>query len=449
VEDKNHYEVAIIGGGISGCALFYELSEYSNINNVVLLEKYEDLSTLNSNANANSQTIHAGDIETNYDLQKAKKVSVRANMIVKYCEKYKLQNKVIFKRSKMLLGVGDKEVDIVTKRHKEFKEFIPELEFFKKSDIKKIEPKVYYDGSKKARKENIVGLGYTSVWGTVNYHKLSVDFVKRAKQTAKKAKNKSYDVFFNSQVVQIKKLGGKFHIHTKDKKYTADSVVVNAGAHSLLMAHSMGYGLEYGLLPISGSFYMSNKKILNGKVYTVQNEKLPFAAIHGDPDILEYEYTRFGPTALAMPKLEMFKGGTFKEFIKSLNFDGTISKILFDLIKDKDIRNFVLKNFAFEVPIINKKLFLKEAQKIVPSLREKDIYYAKGFGGIRGQILDKSKQQLTMGEASIDTKEGIIFNMTPSPGATSSLANAMRDGEVIAKYLNKKFDTNKIKEELQ
>ena len=33
------------------------------------------------------------------------------------------------------------------------------------------------------------------------------------------------------------------------------------------------------------------------KVYMVQNDKLPFAALHGDPDILKNGKTRFGPTA--------------------------------------------------------------------------------------------------------------------------------------------------------
>ena len=66
----------------------------------------------------------------------------------------------------------------------------------------------------------------------------------------------------------------------------------------------MGYGLDYATLPMAGSFYMTNQTMLNGKVYMVQNPKLPFAALHGDPDILENGLTRFGPTALVLPKLE-------------------------------------------------------------------------------------------------------------------------------------------------
>ena len=53
-----------------------------------------------------------------------------------------------------------------------------------------------------------------------------------------------------------------------------------------------------------------------------------------------------------------------------------------------------------------------------------------------------------LGEASIDTGEGIIFNMTPSPGATSCLGNGIRDVESICKYLNLNFDEAKFKKEL-
>jgi malate dehydrogenase (quinone) len=70
--NEKHYEVAIIGGGISGAALFFELAKYSDVNNICLLEKYEDLATLNSKGTSNSQTIHVGDIETNYTFDKAK-----------------------------------------------------------------------------------------------------------------------------------------------------------------------------------------------------------------------------------------------------------------------------------------------------------------------------------------------------------------------------------------
>jgi malate dehydrogenase (quinone) len=173
----------------------------------------------------------------------------------------------------------------------------------------------------------------------------------------------------------------------------------------------------------------------------VQNDKLPFAALHGDPDILEDGKTRFGPTALALLVLERYKGGkSIFQCLKTLNLDGSIIKIFWDLLKDSEIRNYVFKNFLFEVPGINKGLFVKDARKIVPSLTVDDIEYAKGFGGVRPQVLNKTEKKLMLGEASLSEGNGIIFNMTPSPGATSCLGNAQRDVKVICEYLNLEFD---------
>ena len=58
--------------GISWAALFFELAKYSDINNICLLEKYEDLVIFKLKGTSNSQTIHVGDIETNYTFDKAK-----------------------------------------------------------------------------------------------------------------------------------------------------------------------------------------------------------------------------------------------------------------------------------------------------------------------------------------------------------------------------------------
>lgn len=149
-----------------------------------------------------------------------------------------------------------------------------------------------------------------------------------------------------------------------------------------------------------------------------------------------------------LPKLERYKKGTYLDFIKTLNFDFHIVKIFWDLFKDSDIRNYVFKNFLFEVPLINKSLFVQDARKIVPSLSVDDITYAQGFGGVRPQVLDKEKEKLMLGEASINPGNGIIFNMTPSPGATSCLGNAERDMHAIVKHLGLKFDEAQFLEDL-
>ena len=442
---KKHYDVLVVGGGISGAALFYELAKYTDIKNIALVEKYEKLSKLNSAGTSNSQTIHCGDIETNYTLEKATKVKETANMVVKYCVNHGLNEKILFAHQKMAIGVGDTEVAYMLKRHNDFKELYPYMEVFDKEKLAKIEPKLIFDADGKERPENVVGVGVEGgEYSTVDFGAMSEHMVSEAQ----KIEGKTTDVYFNAQVTSITKLGDVHVVMTKDHTFTADFVVVNAGAHSLYLAHQMGYGLDFGCLPVAGSFYLSKKKMLNGKVYMVQNPKLPFAALHGDPDILAGGCTRFGPTALVLPKLERYVNGTYLDFWKTLQFDGKVAKVFFDLLKYSDIRNYIFRNFFFEVPKYGKELFIKDARKIVPSLQLEDIEYAKGFGGVRPQVINKKEQKLMLGEASVNPGTGIVFNMTPSPGATSCLGNARRDVRLVCEYLGKTFDEALFKQEL-
>lgn len=444
---EKHYEVVVIGGGITGAALLYELARYTDIKNIALVEKYEGIATLNSKGTANSQTIHCGDIETNYTFEKAKKVKRTADMVVKYGLQYGYQNKFMFANQKMVMGVGEREVDIIKERFEIFKELYPYLELFDKEKLKEIEPKIVFDENGNERPENIISMGVQKeVYTTINYGAMAISLT----ENAKKQENKTCDVFLNTEVLGITHIGDKFFLRTRNNMaISANFVVVDAGAHSLWLAHRMGYGKNMGCLSMAGSFYLTKRHLLNGKVYMVQNPKLPFAALHGDPDILADGCTRFGPTALALPKLERYKGlKSVPEYFQTLNFSKEVVQILWDLIKDSDIRNYVFRNYLFEIPEIGKKLFVEDAKKIVPSLKTEDIYYAKGFGGVRPQVLNRTEKKLMLGEASIDTEKGVIFNMTPSPGATSCLGNAEQDVKKVCAFLNKTFDEQKFTAEL-
>lgn len=439
-----HYDIIIIGGGISGAALFYSLASFTQAKSVALLEKYESVAALNTNARSNSQTIHCGDIETNYSAQKAQSVRDIAKRVVNFGLKHGFADKFMFSGQKMALAVGEAETLKLKKRFEDFKPLYPYLELFDKQKLKEIEPNVVkkLDGSD--RKEELLAMGCVDgQYTTIDYGAMAVAMVEFG------IKN-GYDLYLNSWVESISKVGGRFYIKTKAKEsFSADYVVVNAGAHSLYLAHKMGYGLHLSTLPIAGSFYFAKKRLLNGKVYMMQNEKLPFAALHGDPDILAGGLTRFGPTALPLPKLERYRGlSSVGDFFSSLKLDGVVVSVLLGLLKDSDIRNYVLGNFLFEIPILNKKLFVKDAQKIIPSIVESDIKYANGFGGVRPQVINKQTKRLELGEARIKTADGIAFNMTPSPGATSCFETARIDMQDIGEYLGIKIDWDKFTSEL-
>ena len=143
--NAKNFEVIIIGAGVSGTALAYELARYTDIASIGIIEKYEDIATLNSCATSNSQTIHVGDIETNYTLEKAAITKRTAKMVEKYCLQHDYQNKIIFSHQKMALGVGKKEVEFLLHRYEEFSELFPYLEVWNKEKLKELEPRVVFD----------------------------------------------------------------------------------------------------------------------------------------------------------------------------------------------------------------------------------------------------------------------------------------------------------------
>ncbi|WP_104690047.1 FAD-dependent oxidoreductase [Helicobacter felis] len=444
---KRDFDVVIVGGGVSGCALLWTLSQYTDLKKIALVERKSGLARVSSNAKANSQTIHDGAIETNYTAQKARKVKLAAEKIRRYALNKNLQNKVIFEMQKMAIGVGDKECAFIARRHEEFQEIYPGLTFFDKAKLKEIEPKIIIEEHGLDRPENVVGSGFEKYWCGMNFELLSENFVEEAM-----ALNSEHHVFFNFKVDRIESCMDEWAvISAEGDEIYGKFVLVDAGSYSLPLAQSMGYGLDLGCLPVAGSFYFVPGELLRGKVYTVQNPKLPFAALHGDPDVWIKGKTRLGPTALAMPKLERHKTSCLKgiswELIKmDCNMD--IASIVFDLFTERDIRNYVFKNMVFELPYIGKRKFLHDARKIIPSLSLSDLQYASGFGEVRPQVLDRTKKKLELGEKKIVTHKGITFNMTPSPGATSCLENALKDAKEITQYLGARLELERFYEEL-
>jgi len=435
------YDVVIVGGGISGCALTYMLSKYTDIKSVAMMEKYGSLAPLNSNARANSQTLHCGDIETNYKLEKAKLVKKQANMVVNFAKQVD-KNDFLFKFPKMIMAVGEEECERLRQRHEEFAEAFPYMELWDADKIAEVEPAITMKDGKR-RPEEILASGCTDEYSAVNYGNMSKALINEARKY-----NTEIRVSLSSQVHKISKVEDAYEVNTAQGTFFAKFVVVSAGAHSLLLANQLGHGLDMSILPMGGSFYYV-PKILNGKVYTMQNDKLPFAALHGDPDLVEMGKTRLGPTALVLPKLERYTGGTYWEFWKSLKLDFKVTRVFWDLMKDSTIRNYIFRNFMFEVPWLRKRLFAKDAQKILPDIKPKDLEYAAKIGGLRPQVINKTTMQLQLGEASIvPENDNLIFNMTPSPGATTCLGNAYRDAKIVCERLGIELHREQLVEEL-
>ncbi|MDY7013043.1 MAG: FAD-dependent oxidoreductase [Cyanobacteriota bacterium] len=435
------YEVAIIGAGVSGTSLLYVLSHYTNLSDIILIEKEQEVACVNSHRTSNSQTLHFGDIETNYTLEKARNVNRAASLVKNYLLRYDRDREIYSKYHKMVLAVGREQTDKLRARYEEFKELFPDLRIIERSEIEQLEPNVLKG---RESEQEILAL-FTPEGYALDFQKLSQSFL----QSSLAPTDRNITIEFGQKVRDIqKKEDGYRLVKENGEVFLAKAVAVMAGAHSLLLAKSLGYGQHYALLCVAGSFYLA-PQVLQGKVYTVQLKKLPFAAIHGDPEVDDSETTRFGPTAKVLPLLERYRYRTLFEYLRTAGLSiGAIASFL-KILSDPFFLTYIIKNFIYDLPWIGKRLFIQEVKKIVPSIQLSDLSYARGYGGIRPQIVNLKTQSLELGEAKI-IGDNILFNITPSPGASTCLQNAREDTERLISFLGcgYQFDRKAFEEAL-
>ncbi|MBI4017788.1 MAG: FAD-dependent oxidoreductase [Candidatus Aenigmarchaeota archaeon] len=418
--------VAIVGGGVTGTALYNVLAEYTNVRDVLLIEQHPGLARLNSNSKWNSQTLHEGDIETNYSRDRVPQVKDAAGLVANYAS-HLPETQIVRRCPKMVLGVDSEEIDLIWNRWDSVQDVFPALRFVEGKELALLEPKVMED-----RTESAAAL-YSNNGYAVAFDKLSYSF---AYGTDKK--DKGFDIALETRVNAIEKTKDGHVIKTNKGDVEARAVVISSGTTSLAFAHRLGYGHGLGALPVAGNFYYGQtdrgEALVRSKVYTVQNDKLPFAALHADPDINAPDKTRFGPTARLLPAFERYNARTSLEFVREFGIDGDVALAVGKLLVDEDTGPFIARNALYDAPFIGKRVFLDEARKIVPALKPQNIKFAKGVGGIRHQLVDKRNHTLGKKEAKV-VGNGIIFNMTPSPGATSCLQNAENDAKTIVGLL--------------
>jgi len=423
-------DVLIIGGGITGTSYLYTLAKYTNIKNIGLIEMRSEYGDVNTHFNNNSQTLHAGDIETNYTLEKAKVVKAATDLLAMYMEKNAIHT--FSKGQKMILAVGDEEVKALEKRFKEFQSLYPDLKRIERDEIALLEPHVV-----KGRNPNEKILALYTIGYTVNFKAVATSFVSEAK----KITDKEISTYLNCGLKTIFRKGSDYIVTTTTgETFLAKTVVFATGAHSLMYAKQLGYGKHLTILPVAGSFYYAqDEKLLNGKVYTMQKEKLPFAAVHGDPEFDNENVTRFGPTAKVLP---MFVRHSFKTVFDFLStsvwtYEGLRANL--KVISDKVLLNYMLKNLTYDIPFLGRFFFAKICQKIIPTLNFWNIKYAKGTGGIRPQLLNILTGIMEMGDARVEGYR-ILFEITPSPGASVCLANAYHGVQRIISFLGDQFE---------
>ncbi len=387
--------VGIIGGGILGLSLGYNLVKDKNYN-VIVFEKEKYFGSHQSGNN--SGVLHCGLYYKPGSL-KAKLAVNGIREMIKFCK----LNKINYDQcGKLVVATNNREKKVIESlANTGKKNGLSGLKFLTKKEQLKREPHVEALQSLLVPEEGIID--YSSVMDCFS----NIILENNGK------------ILLNSKVDKIANTkSGKILVISKKLEYEFDMIINCAGLFSdRIYKLATGNRRPLRIIPFRGE-YMSIKKeyhnIVNHLIYPVPDPKYPFLGVH---------YTRMitggrevGPNAVLAFKREGYKNTDFSIYD------------LYDSIFYKGFTNFVIKNFKFAtnefLTSILMSSFLKKAKKLIPDINLNMI--EKGNAGVRAQAMEKDGN-LLMDFSIIKENNQIHVLNAPSPGATSCIS--------ISKYI--------------
>lgn len=207
-------------------------------------------------------------------------------------------------------------------------------------------------------------------------------------------------------------------VRTKYKNYAYGHLINAAGLQADKVAHAMGVGKRYRILPFKGIYRKLAPRAASrfkASIYPVPNLERPFLGVHITRTI--NDEVMLGPTAipaLGRENYELWKGMDLREFPVMLG----------------DLALMVIRNTDGFAKMVREEFskygapgFLKCAQRLAPALKAEDILPSDKTG-IRAQLIDIQSKKLVMDLVIEDGPDSTHILNAISPAFTSSLAFA-------------------------
>ncbi len=386
---NNNYDFIIIGGGIVGMATAYKLQLRHPKKAIAILEKESTIGK--HQTGRNSGVIHSG-IYYKPNSYKAKNCKNGREQLVQFVKKYNVPHDIC---GKIIVATTQVEVDGLEAIYQRgIKNKTPDICYLNSTEIKEKEP--YVNGLK-------------AIWvptaGIVDYVSVCHKFVELITQINLKSKLIVSCKFKSVEGSQIK---------TSKGIYKADKIIFCTGLHSDRTAKKDTVKVNMQIVGFRGDYYElvdEARHKINNLVYPVPDTNFPFLGVHFTPMI--DGSVECGPNAVFSFKREGYKKTSFnfKDTCQALTYKGTWK--LFALHWHKGIDEY---KRAF-----SKRLFVKELQKLVPSISMDDVNPVRA--GVRAQAIDNNGNLVD--DFKIEEKNGHIHVLNaPSPAATSCMAIA-------------------------
>ncbi|RXJ90595.1 L-2-hydroxyglutarate oxidase [Arcobacter sp. CECT 8983] len=383
------YDYLIVGSGIIGMTIAYELKERNSSLKIAIIDKEEYVAKHASGRN--SGVLHAGFYYTANSLKA--KFTVDGNRLMKeFCKK---NNIFVNETQKIVVSKNEKEVQGIYQLQKRAETNGVETKIISEEEVLKIDP--------------------------------NIKTYKKALFSPNTASVDPKDVCFKLKDV-LKEKGINFYFNTPFDDCTLKyKYLINcAGAYADKIAQKFGLAKDYTLLPFKGIYlkYTTNKSDIKTNIYPVPNLANPFLGVH-------YTITvdgsiKIGPTAIPAFWRENYKGFAnfnFKEMIEILYFETKL---------------FIQNSFNFrklaieEMKNYRSHIFIQKAKDMVKKIGDN---FEPIPAGIRAQLLDKKTNELVQDFVLEHDKKSTHILNAVSPAFTCSFA--------FAKYVVNEIEKNK------
>ncbi len=384
---NTEFDIAIVGGGIVGLATAFKLQSNLPNLNLVVFEKEKELAF--HQTGKNSGVIHSGLYYQNGSLKAKNCVEGRKDLI-EFAEQNNVKYDIC---GKIVVAINKQEEErLIQLKNNGKKNGLIGLQLLNPEEIKKIEPNVE---------------GVKALWvpesGIIDYKEVANKLAEKVKSI-----NNSSEVITNCEVKNY----NNSEIKTSKGTFKANHIIFCGGLFADRLATKDKVKLDMQIVGFRGDYYKLTEKAkskVNNLVYPVPNPEFPFLGVH---------FTRMingdiecGPNAVFTFKREGYSKTdfSFKDTIHALGFLGTWKLFI----------NHWKFGFNEYKRAFSKSLFLKELQKMIPTLRMGDI--VEGRSGVRAMALGNDGEVIDDFKI-IKNKKNIHVLNAPSPAATACLA---------------------------